>query len=282
MTLVVKIGGQAAEDRKLRRAVTRQIVELCRLSHRVVLVHGGGRMLTQTLARLGMTTEFHRGLRVTDAATRDVALMVLAGVVNKQLVAELEAQGQRALGICGGDAGLVAARKLTVGVNGQRKNLGFVGRAQQVDTRILHLAFRERMVPVVASLALGRRGEYLNLNADDMAAALAAALEADRLLYLTESGGVWDADGRRLPVIKLGEIPQLIREGIVRDGMVPKLRSCARTLRRNVGEIDIISATDRNALLRVVEDGARLGTRLVKEGGNAESRIHSLRRAANF
>jgi acetylglutamate kinase len=264
MKLVVKIGGHAAEDRALRRQLARQITQLCRSGHQVVVAHGGGRMLTQTLERLGIATKFHDGLRVTDAATRDVALMVLAGIVNKQWVAELEAQGQRALGICGGDAGLVVARKLTVGVNGGRKSLGFVGRPQRIDTRILHLAFQSDIVPVVASLGLTPGGEYLNVNADDLAAALATALRADRLLYVTESGGVWDAERRRLPMIKLNEIPSLIRRGIVRDGMIPKLRSCARTLRHNVGEIDLISATAREGLLRVVEDGALVGTRIVK------------------
>jgi len=262
MRLVVKIGGQAAEDRALRRKLARQIIRLGRNGHQVVVVHGGGNSLTQALARLGIATQFHDGLRVTDAATRDVALMVLAGIVNKQWVADLEAQGQRALGICGGDAGLVAARKLTIGVNGRRRSLGFVGRPQRVDARILHLAFQWGMVPVVASLALGTRGEYLNVNADDLAAALAAALPAERLVYLTESGGVWDAERRRLPVIEGSEIPSLIRKGIVRDGMIPKLRSCARTLRHGVAEIDIIAPTAREVLLRVVEDRARVGTRI--------------------
>src|SRR5215472_9588620 len=172
MRLVVKIGGHAAEDRALRRPLARQITRLCRSSHQVVVAHGGGRMLTQALERLGIATEFHDGLRVTDAATRDVALMVLAGIVNKQWVGELEAQGQRALGICGGDAGLVSARKLAGGANGNRSRLGWVGQPRKVETRILEVAFREGIVPVVASLALGARGEYLNVNADDLAAAL--------------------------------------------------------------------------------------------------------------
>jgi acetylglutamate kinase len=265
MKLVVKIGGQAAEDRAQRRQLARQVTQLCRSGHQVVVAHGGGRMLTQALERLGIATEFHEGLRVTDAATRDVALMVLAGIVNKQWVAELETQGQRALGICGGDAGLLAARKLTVSVNGRRKSLGFVGRPQRVDTRILELAFRSSIVPVVASLGLTPGGEYLNVNADDLAAALATALHADRLLYITESGGVWDAERRMLPIIKLNEIPSLIRRGIVRNGMIPKLRSCARTLRRNVGEVDLISPAAREGLLRVVDKGALLGTRIVKK-----------------
>jgi acetylglutamate kinase len=265
MKIVVKIGGQAAEDAGTRRSLARQIGELARSGHQVVVVHGGGRLLTQTLERLGIPTEFHEGLRVTDAATRDVALMVLAGMVNKQWGAELEAQGQPALGICGGDAGLVLARRVSARSNGQAKDLGFVGRPHKISTTVLEMAFRSGLVPVVASVALGPGGEYFNINADDLAAALATALQADRLLYLTESGGVWDAERRLLPVVKLREIPSLIRSGIIRDGMIPKLRSCARTLRHAVGEIDILSPAAPNALLRAVAARDPLGTRIVKQ-----------------
>ncbi len=264
MKLVVKIGGQPLEDRKLRRELARQIAKLGRCGHQIVVVHGGGKLLTQTLARLGMPTEFRHGLRVTDAATRDVALMVLAGIVNKQWVAELEAQGQPALGICGGDAGLVEARRLSVGANGQRLDLGFVGRPRKVNAQILEWAFRGGLVPVVASVAPGSRAEYLNVNADDFAAALAMALRADRLFYLTESGGVWDADRRRIPRVRLSEIPSLIQKGIVRDGMIPKLRSCARTLRHEVGEIGILSPAVPNVLIGALENGKCMGTRIVR------------------
>ena len=264
MKLVVKIGGQALEEPAVRQQVARQIATLCRSGHRVAVVHGGGKVLTQTLARLGIPTEFHNGLRVTDAATRDVALMVLAGIVNKQWVAELEAQGQPALGICGGDAGLVTAGKLSFRSNGQTKDLGFVGRPRKVNPAILDLAFQQGLVPVVASLALDARGEYLNINADDLAAALATGLKADRLLYLTESGGVWDAERQLLPVVRLGEIGSLIQKGVVRDGMIPKLRSCARTLRHHVGEIDILSPATPNGLLRALKGSKSVGTRIVK------------------
>ena len=284
MTLVIKIGGQAVEDAQQRHILAKQIAELRRSGHRIVVVHGGGKLLTTTLARLGIPTEFYRGLRVTCAETRDAALMVLAGVVNKRWVAELERHGQPAIGICGGDGGLVVAHKLALrepkshgdangsasskgpnhlqGSNG-RKDLGFVGRPSRVNPRILEMAFREGVVPVVASVALSPRGEYLNVNADDFAAALASALEADRLIYLTESGGVWDAERRLLPVVELGDIRRLIRQGIVRDGMIPKLESCARTLRRKVGEIDIVSPQDRDVLLRALHHGQRVGTRIV-------------------
>jgi acetylglutamate kinase len=264
MKLVVKIGGQPADDGKLRHALARQIAELGRSGHQVVVVHGGGKLLTQTLARLGISTEFHEGLRVTDAATRDVALMVLAGIVNKQWVAELGSSGQPALGLCGGDARLVTARKLTLRSGDHRKDLGFVGRPQKVDPSILEMAFRGGIVPVVASLALGASGEYLNVNADDLASALAMALKAERLVFLTESGGVWDAQRHLLPRVNLGEIRRLIRTGIVRDGMIPKLQSCARLLRHEVGEIDILSPATPNGLVRTIVSGKCAGTRIVK------------------
>lgn len=264
MKLVIKIGGQAGEDRELRRSITSQIAELHRQGHQVVVVHGGGKLLTQTLARLGIPTEFCDGLRVTNAATRDVALMVLAGILNKQWVAELEAGGQPALGLCGGDAGLVTARKLSLRSNGETRDLGFVGRPRKVNPAILEFAFRQGLVPVVASIALGAQGEYLNVNADDLAAALAQALQADRLVYLTDSGGVWDAERRLLPRVRRSEIRSLIQKGTVRDGMIPKLLSCARTLRSGVGEIDILSPAVPNSLLRLVAEGESVGTRIVK------------------
>jgi acetylglutamate kinase len=264
MKLVIKIGGQGAEDPKGRKDLARQIVAIRRAGHSVVVVHGGGKVLTRTLERMGMATEFHQGLRVTDAATRDVAMMVLAGLVNKQWVVELESLRQPALGLCGGDGSLVRARKLTVGANGSKRDLGFVGRPHKIKTAVLDLALGAGMIPVVASLGVNARGEYLNINADDLAAALAVALNADRLIYLTESGGVWDAEKRLLPVVKLGDIRRMINQGVVRDGMIPKLLSCARTLRRNVGEVDILSTTVPNALLSAIKQGKTVGTRIVK------------------
>jgi acetylglutamate kinase len=262
--VVVKVGGQSAEEQSRRRHLAGQIAGLARAGHRVVVVHGGGKALTQTLQRLGMETVFHNGLRVTDAATRDVALMVLAGIINKQWVAELEAHRQSAMGICGGDGKLVTARRLTATANGTKKDLGYVGRPTKVNTAILNLAFSKGFVPVVASLGLSAAGEFLNINADDLAAALATALEADRLLYLTESGGVWDADRKVLPLVRLNDIRSLIQKGTVRDGMIPKLRSCARTLKHGVHEIDIISPDEQNSLLRTVIKRESVGTRIVR------------------
>ena len=264
MNLVIKIGGHGAEDPSGRRDLARQITAIRRSGHSIVLVHGGGKVLTRTLEKMGIATEFHQGLRVTDAATRDVALMVLAGLVNKQWVADLESMKQRAVGLCGCDGSLVRASKLTVRTNGSQRDLGFVGRPHKIDPTVIDLVQRGGLIPVVASLGIDARGEFLNINADDLAAALAVALGADRLLYLTESGGVWDAEKRLLPTVRLADIPQLIRAGIVRDGMIPKLRSCARTLRQNVGEVDILSTTAPNALVDAIKHDKTAGTRIVK------------------
>lgn len=265
MKLVIKIGGQAAEDAKIRRDLARQIAELRRAGHDTVIVHGGGQLLTEALSRMDIPTEFANGLRVTDAETRDVALMVLAGMVNKQWVAAIQGQGQAALGICGGDAKLMEARllKLPAGIR-RLKGLGFVGRPSKVNLDVLEMAFERRIVPVVASLALGPRNEYFNVNADDFAAALARALPADRLIYATESGGVWDAERKLLAEVRAKEIRGMIRKGIVRDGMIPKLLSCAVVLAGGVREIDMVSSSTPNSLLRVLNNRENAGTRIVK------------------
>jgi len=265
--VVIKIGGQALEEAKGRRDFARQVAEVYRQGHQVVLVHGGGKLLTRTLERLDIPSKFSNGLRVTDAATRDVALMVLAGAVNKQMVAALDRVRIPALGLCGGDAALIRASRIErpparqSAENGE--DLGFVGRPQKVNTRVLEIAFREGLVPVVSSLALGANGEYLNVNADDFAAALAIALKADRLLYLTEAGGVWDAQHRLLPLIRVNEIRGLIEKGVVRDGMIPKLRSCARTL-GHVREIDILPSSASNSVIHALQNGGSVGTRIVQ------------------
>ena len=264
MKLVIKIGGEALESRRVRRSLAKQIAALRHSGCDVVVVHGGGKKLTRVLADLGISTEFADGLRVTSAETRDVALMVLAGIVNKQWVAEIQAQGQAALGICGGDGGLMEARKLVLRAGRRAKTLGFVGRPAKVNPAVLEMSFERRMVPVVASMAPGPGGEYFNVNADDFAAALANSLPADRLIYLTESGGVWDAQRRQLPQVRASEIENLIQDGTVRDGMIPKLRSCASVLEGGVGEIDIISASVSNSLQQVLKNRGHAGTRIVR------------------
>jgi acetylglutamate kinase len=264
MKVVIKIGGAAAEIPAVRGRLAEQIIELRRAGSDVVVVHGGGKVLTQTLARMGIHTEFADGLRVTDRETRDVALMVLSGICNKRWVAEIESRGQHALGICGGDGKLVEARPLTLAQGGESRNLGFVGRPYKVNPEILEMAFERSIIPIVASMALGPKGEYFNINADDFAAAIASRLTADRLIYLTESGGVWNADRELMRRVERNQISRMIRNGIVRDGMIPKLRSCQRVLAGKVGEIDIMSPETPGGLLGILSGDIGTGTRVVK------------------
>src|SRR6202167_1536022 len=195
MKYVVKLGGAGLETPALLEGCTRAIVELVRDGNHVAVVHGGGLQLTRTLKTLGKQSEFINGLRVTDAETRDVALMVLAGKVNKRLVAALGALGQPAVGLSGGDGLLFRARKKRTALNGDGGDLGFVGEIVASDPRWLEAIWQLNGVPVLCSLALGFDGEYYNINADEMAAACAVACHADALVFLTDVPGVKGANG---------------------------------------------------------------------------------------
>ena len=265
MKLVVKVGGKVLEQAALRRRLVRQMVRLSRAGHALVVVHGGGSTLTAMLKKLGIATRFISGLRYTDTATRDVALMVLAGLVNKRLVADFMSMGGCAVGLCGGDAGLARTRKLRLRSNGRPRDLGWVGRPDRVNSRFLGKLIRDGAVPVVASLGLGARGQYYNVNADDLAAALAVSMKADRLIYVSDTDGVWDRKRRRLPVIRVKDIGGLVRQKVVTGGMVPKLLSCARTLKRNVSEILILGAQKSDVLWRSIVGKEKLGTRIVRK-----------------
>jgi len=243
LKIVIKIGGAALDDAKLRRDCAAAIAALAR-DHQVAVVHGGGAALTRMLTRLGVKSEFVGGLRVTDAETRDVALMVLAGAVSKQLVAELALAGSPALGLCGGDAMMFRARKRPP--NGH--DLGFVGDICDSDPRWLHVLWEHSCIPVIASLALGHDGEYYNVNADQMAAACAAACRADALIFLTDVAGVKDADGDVMPSLSLAQVPALIAAAVIGGGMLPKLEACSHALRQGVERVVITPAAAAGAL----------------------------------
>src|SRR5579872_5866908 len=189
--IVVKIGGAALEDKSRLRKCARAIVELAQDGHQVAVVHGGGAALTRTLKSLGKKSDFVNGLRITDAETRDVALMVLAGIVNKSLVAAIVAAGRPAIGLCGGDGMAFRARKKQT----QGYDLGFVGEICSVEPRWLEAIWGLGGIPVLSSVALGSDGEYYNVNADQMASACAVACRADTLIFLTDVPGVKAADG---------------------------------------------------------------------------------------
>ena len=244
MKIVVKIGGVALENRPMLRKCARAITELAGDSHRVVVVHGGGSALTRTMKQLGHESQFVNGLRLTDAETRDLALMVLAGIVNKNLVAAIQAEGSSAIGLCGGDGLAFRARKKQV--NGH--DLGFVGEICSVESRWLEVIWEQGGIPVLSSLALGFDGEYYNVNADEMAAACAVACQADALIFLTDVPGVRNAEGTVMRWLSTREVAGLVADSVISGGMLPKLQACSQALRKGVGRVRIFPAEQADVL----------------------------------
>src|SRR5437667_2473655 len=195
LKIVIKIGGVALEDESTLHKCARAVVEMAKDGHKVAVVHGGGTALTRTLKLLGKQSDFINGLRITDAETRDVAVMVLAGMVNKKVVAAVVKAGLPAVGFCGGDGMTFRARKKET----KGYDLGFVGEICSVEPRWFEAIWNEGGVPVLSSLALGSDGEYYNVNADQMASACAIACRADTLIFLTDVAGVKDAGGEVMP-----------------------------------------------------------------------------------
>jgi len=244
MTIVIKIGGAALEDAAILRKCARAIAELAQDGHHVAVVHGGGGALTRVLKQLGKESQFVAGLRVTDAETRDVALMVLGGLVNKKLVAAIQAAGMPAVGFCGGDGMSFRARRKQV----HDKDLGFVGEICFAEPCWIEALWQQGGIPVLASLALGADGEYYNVNADEMAAACAAACHANALIFLTDVPGVKDAEGTVIPWLSTSQAEDLAANSIIAGGMLPKLEACKKALKQGVGRVRILPATEAEAL----------------------------------
>ena len=242
MKLVVKIGGAALDDRELVAKFAGTIPDLCREGHKLVIVHGGGVALSRTLKQLGVETTFVNGLRVTDSQTRDVAMMVLGGQLNKQLVAAIGNAGPPALGICGGDLRIFRATRK------KQPDLGYVGEVCAVDAQWIERLWSAGVVPVVASLALGFDGEYYNVNADQMASACAVACGADALVYLTDVAGVKDAEGSVIRWLGADAIQEMVAQTTVSGGMLPKLEACTNALKKGVARVRILPATRAEVL----------------------------------
>jgi len=244
MKIIVKIGGVALEDKTTLHKCAHAVVDLARDGHKVAVVHGGGSTLTRTLALLGKKSDFVNGLRITDAETRDVALMVLAGMVNKGVVAAIVAAGNPAIGLCGGDGMSFRARKKQT----EGYDLGFVGEICSVEPRWMEAIWNEGGIPVLSSLALGSDGEYYNVNADQMASACAVACHADTLIFLTDVPGVKDADGSVMPWLKIKDVASMIKESVIGGGMLPKLEACGSALKKGVARVRILPAAQAEIL----------------------------------
>ena len=271
MKIVIKFAGALLEDKGTVQSLAEQTASLAAQGHEILVVHGGGRTFTATLKRLGIESKFVAGLRVTDRETRDVAVMVFAGLLNNQLAAAISAAGQPAVGVSAADAQCFRAEPLVH--NDIEGSLGYVGYLTGVNAKLLETFWTAGIVPVAACLGLGADGELYNINADHMAAACAEYLQADHLIYLTDVQGVLDGD-RILSGIACHEIGDLVQRKIVSAGMVLKLEAAKRALEGGVGGVHIVGGTIPGGLLAAVHAAESStpvfadevpGTRVVRE-----------------
>ena len=246
--VVIKYGGNAMVNEDIKRSVMGDVTLLRLIGIRVVLVHGGGPEISALLKRIGKQSEFVDGLRVTDAETAEVVQMVLAGKVNKSLVSLLQSLGGRAIGLCGLDGG---------------ERLGYVGEITRVDPQPVLDVLEKGYIPVVSTVARGQNGETFNINADTAAARIAAALKAECLISMTDIAGVLrDKDDPRsvIPYIGVSEAPQLMREGVISGGMIPKIECCIEAIRRGVKKVFVLDGTVPHAILIEILTNEGLGT----------------------
>jgi acetylglutamate kinase len=254
-TVVVKYGGHAMGDNTLGKAFARDIALLKQSGVNPIVVHGGGPQIAAMLAKMGIESRFEGGLRVTDEKTVEIVEMVLAGSINKEIVALINAEGEWAIGLCGKDGNMVFAEKAHKTVTDPDSNiervldLGFVGEPVEVDRTLLDLLARSEMIPVLAPVAPGRDGHTYNINADTFAGAIAGALKASRLLFLTDVPGVLDKDKKLIDELSVTEAKALIRDGTISGGMIPKVETCIEAIERGVEGVVILNGKQPHAVL---------------------------------
>ena len=259
-TVVVKYGGNAMISEALRKAVISDIILLHLVGIQVVVVHGGGPEISAMLKKIGKESRFVDGLRYTDEETMEVVQQVLCGKVNKDLVATLNRMGGRALGLCGMDAGLFQARKLS-------ERYGLVGEITQVDPSIVEDALADGYIPVVSTVAQGVDGETAyNINADTAAAKLAVALHAEKLILLTDVRGLLrdpKNEETLIHVVELPEVPGLVKDGIIQGGMIPKVDCCVEAVRSGVERTHILDGRIPHSILIEMLSDEGIGTMLL-------------------
>ena len=254
-TIVVKYGGHAMGNPALGQAFARDIALLKQSGVNPIVVHGGGPQIGDMLDKLGIKSEFRGGLRVTDRRTMEIVEMVLAGSINKEIVALINQEGEWAIGLCGKDGNMVFAEKLkrtTVDPDSNIEkliDLGFVGEPAEVDRTLLDLLARSEMIPVIAPVAPGRDGEPYNINADTFAGAIAGALAAARLLFLTDVPGVLDRSGALIDELTVTDARRLIADGTVSGGMIPKVETCIEAVERGVEGVVIMNGKTPHVVL---------------------------------
>jgi acetylglutamate kinase len=261
-TVVIKYGGAAMLDDGLKASFARDVTLLRYIGVRPVIVHGGGPQIDELLERLGLESTFVDGLRVTDEATMQVVEMVLGGTVNADIVTLVGRAGGRAVGLTGRDSSLLTVER-QLGPGG--RDIGWVGRPVEVDASLLRTLTREGLIPVVAPLGADREGRTHNVNADTAAGAIAAALEAEKLILLTDVEGVQDADGKLMRRIARAAAQAAVADGTIRGGMIPKVQCCLEALERGVTSAHIIDGRLPHALLLEIFTDGGVGTQIVRD-----------------
>jgi len=256
-TVVVKFGGHAMVDPSIGASFAVDVVLLKHIGLKPVIVHGGGPQIAATLKRLGKESSFVEGLRVTDAETMDVVEMVLGGKVNREIVESVQRAGGRSVGLTGSDGALLRVRKKTV--NGQ--DIGRVGEILSVDPRVIVSVAESGFIPIVAPIGVDDEGLTYNVNADEAAGGLAEALEAEKLMLLTDVEGVLDSEGKLLSQLTLEQAQKYIDEGTITQGMIPKVNCCMSALENGVSRAHIVDGRVLHAvLLEIFTDDAGVGT----------------------
>lgn len=258
--VVVKYGGHAMGDDEVARNFSRDMVLLEQSGVNPVVVHGGGPQIGSMLKRLGVESRFADGLRITDGETMGIVEMVLAGSINKQIVGYINSEGGRAIGLTGKDGRLLTAKKLE---RSDGIDLGYVGEPDKVDTTVLDQVLGRELIPVLAPVAQGPAGASFNVNADTFAGAIAGALGAKRLLFLTDVPGVLDKNKELIRELKVADIPGLIADGTITGGMIPKVETCIDAINAGVQGVVILNGkTAHSVLLEIFTEGGA-GTLIV-------------------
>lgn len=269
-TFVVKYGGNAMTDDELKTSFAQDVVLLKYVGINPVVVHGGGPQINEMLKKLGTPTQFVRGMRVTDQQTMDIVEMVLVGKINKQIVNLINQHGGMAVGLSGKDAGLIQARKMSVSVstNGEPPeiiDIGLVGEIVGIDPTVINSLDENKFIPVIAPVGVGQKGETYNINADLVAGQIAESLSAEKLILLTDVEGVKDKNGKLLSTVKTNQARKLIEDGIVAEGMIPKVECCIEALKGGVVKTHIIDGRVKHAILLEIFTKEGVGTEVVRK-----------------
>jgi acetylglutamate kinase len=262
-TVVVKYGGSTRSGDAALRSTLQDIVLMKFVGMRPVVVHGGGKDISKAVENLGLKPRFVDGLRVTDPPTMKVVEKILAGTINKELVRLIHELGGRAIGLSGKDAGMLQAKRIK---SRSGKDIGFVGRVAQVNTAVLEGLDREKFIPVIAPLGLGEEGKSYNVNADEAAGAIAGALKAEKLIFLTDVPGICrkkDDPKTLISTVKAAAIAKLVKKGIISGGMIPKIEACLHAVRSGVHKTHIIDGTLPHALLLEIFTPQGVGTEII-------------------